>query len=185
MGSLYEAAIKDIGGKAYVDTELSASRVEAILNKLFGDCICVVKGTKQQGNYLWLKRYCWSCITKTTLWKFQKRQKVETHVMQYDTRIRISQITRKYHPRDNSKWHSYNSIIGWEVFTVSCCWLRYLKLEVTCKETMHTFYCRWSNVCNVTWSQNFKQTSETWISNEESHRKFAGNPNVESLWSLY
>lgn len=52
MGSLYKAAIEDIGGKAYVDTELSASRVEAILNKFFGDCICVVKGTKQQGNYL-------------------------------------------------------------------------------------------------------------------------------------
>lgn len=60
--------------KHITDSELSASRLEAKLSKLFGDCICVVKGATQQGNVTYDSRDTASLHYNNTLKISRKTQ---------------------------------------------------------------------------------------------------------------
>lgn len=81
MRGLYEAAIEDIGRKAYVDIELSASRLEAILNKLFGDCMCVVKGTTKQGNLFMTHKILLELHHENNTLKISKKDRKLRHML--------------------------------------------------------------------------------------------------------
>lgn len=63
--------------KHITDSELSASRLEAKLSKLFGDCICVVKGATQQGNVTYDSRDTASLHYNNTLKISRKTQSWE------------------------------------------------------------------------------------------------------------